>query len=47
MHLRTVFIGPVRLSGFAKSSAESNTAKASASGVKGVRLVKNEIAIRP
>ena len=39
--------GTVMLSGFAKSSTERNTAENIARGVKGVKLVKNEIAIRP
>ena len=39
--------GTVMLSGFAKNSAEKNTAEAIARGVKGVKLVKNEITIRP
>jgi osmotically-inducible protein OsmY len=47
MYLRTTLIGTVMLSGFAKSTAERNTAEAIARGVKGVRLVKNEIAIHP
>jgi len=42
MYLRTALIGTVMLSGFAKSTAE-----AIARGVEGVRLVKDEIAIRP
>ena len=39
--------GTVMLSGFAKNSAERNTAEAIARGVKGVVSVKNEIAVRP
>lgn len=39
--------GTVMLSGFAKNSAERNTAEAIARGVKGVVAVKNEIAVRP
>ncbi len=39
--------GTVMLSGFAKNSAERNTAEAIARGVKGVKQVKNEIAVRP
>ena len=39
--------GTVMLSGFAKSSTERSTAENIARGVKGVKLVKNEIAIRP
>lgn len=39
--------GTVMLSGFAKSSAERNTAEVIARGVKGVVAVKNEVAVRP
>ena len=39
--------GEVMLSGFAKSSIEKNTAESIAMKVKGVKAVKNEIAIRP
>ncbi len=39
--------GTVMLSGFAKSSTEKNTAGNIARGVNGVKMVKNEIAIRP
>jgi osmotically-inducible protein OsmY len=39
--------GTVMLSGFAKSSNERMTAENIARGVSGVRLVKNEIAVRP
>ena len=39
--------GTVMLSGFAKSSAERMTAENIARGVNGVRMVKNEIAVRP
>lgn len=39
--------GTVMLSGFAKSSTERNTAESIARRVNGVKLVKNEIAIRP
>jgi osmotically-inducible protein OsmY len=39
--------GTVMLSGFAKNSAERNTAEAIARGVKGVVAVRNEIAVRP
>ncbi len=39
--------GEVMLSGFAKSSLEKNTAESIAMKVKGVRMVKNEIAVRP
>ncbi len=39
--------GTVMLSGFAKSSTERMTAENIARGVSGVRLVKNEIAVRP
>jgi osmotically-inducible protein OsmY len=35
------------LSGFAKNSLERNKADVIARGVKGVKSVKNEIAIRP
>ena len=39
--------GTVMLSGFAKNFTERNTAETLALGVTGVRLVKNEIAVRP
>lgn len=39
--------GTVMLSGFAKSSNEKYTAQSIAQGVNGVKMVKNEIAIRP
>ena len=39
--------GTVMLSGFAKNQAEKSTAETIARGVNGVRLVKNEIAVRP
>jgi hyperosmotically inducible protein len=39
--------GTVMLSGFAKNTAERNTAEAIARGVKGVVAVKNEITVRP
>ena len=39
--------GTVQLSGFAKSSAEKAQAEALARGVKNVRAVRNDIAIRP
>lgn len=39
--------GTVMLSGFAKNSAERNTAEAIARGVKGVVSVRNEITVRP
>lgn len=39
--------GTVMLSGFAKSALERNTAESIARKVKGVKAVKNEIAIRP
>ena len=39
--------GTVMLSGFAKSNMERSTAEKIARGVNGVKLVKNEIAIRP
>jgi hyperosmotically inducible protein len=39
--------GTVMLSGFAKNAAERTTAGEIASQVKGVKSVKNEIAVRP
>lgn len=39
--------GTVMLSGFAKSNAERNLAESIARDVTGVKLVKNEIAVRP
>ncbi len=39
--------GTVMLSGFAKNSTEKSTAEALAWKVNGVKVVKNEIAIRP
>lgn len=39
--------GTVMLSGFAKNFAEKNTAETIARGVNGVKMVKNEITIRP
>jgi len=39
--------GTVMLSGFAKSSNERATAESIARNVNGVKLVKNEIAVRP
>ena len=39
--------GTVMLSGFAKNATERNTAETIARQVNGVKLVKNEIAIRP
>lgn len=39
--------GTVMLSGFAKSSTEKYAAQSIAQGVNGVKLVKNEIAVRP
>jgi osmotically-inducible protein OsmY len=39
--------GTVMLSGFAKSSAEKATAERIARDVNGVKMVKNEIVIRP
>jgi hyperosmotically inducible periplasmic protein len=39
--------GTVQLSGFAKSAAEKAQAEAIARGVKNVRAVKNDIAVRP
>lgn len=38
--------GTVQLSGFAKSAAEKSNAERIARGVKGVRSVKNELAVR-
>ncbi len=39
--------GTVMLSGFAKSVTEKDTAEGIARGVKGVKSIKNEIAVRP
>ena len=39
--------GTVMLSGFAKNSTERTTAESIARGVNGVKMVKNEIAVRP
>jgi hyperosmotically inducible protein len=39
--------GTVMLSGFAKNSTEKSTAEAIARRVNGVKMVKNEIAVRP
>ena len=39
--------GTVMLSGFAKNSAEKASAETLAAKVKGVKVVKNEIAVRP
>ena len=39
--------GTVMLSGFAKNSTEKTTAESLAWKVKGVKAVKNEIAVRP
>ena len=39
--------GTVMLSGFAKSDNEKTTAETMARGVNGVKLVKNELSIRP
>jgi hyperosmotically inducible protein len=39
--------GTVMLSGFAKNAAERNTAESIARGVNGVKMVKNEITVRP
>jgi hypothetical protein len=39
--------GTVMLSGFAKSGLERNKAATIAQGVRGVKSVKNEIAVRP
>lgn len=46
IHVETLK-GTVLLSGFAKNSAERNTAESIARGVNGVRLIRNEITIRP
>jgi hyperosmotically inducible periplasmic protein len=39
--------GTVMLSGFAKSMNEKSTAESIARNTKGVKMVKNEIAVRP
>lgn len=39
--------GTVMLSGFAKNAAEKSTAESIARKVNGVKIVRNEIAIRP
>jgi osmotically-inducible protein OsmY len=39
--------GTVLLSGFAKNGTERSTAEAIARNVSGVRMVRNEIAVRP
>lgn len=39
--------GTVMLSGFAKNGTERSTAENIARGVNGVKMVKNEIAVRP
>lgn len=39
--------GEVMLSGFAKNATEKSTAESIARDVKGVKAVKNEIAVRP
>jgi hyperosmotically inducible periplasmic protein len=39
--------GTVMLSGFAKNSTEKSTAETIAMKVKGVKMVKNEISVRP
>ena len=39
--------GTVMLAGFAKSATEKSTAESIARNVKGVKAVKNEIAVRP
>jgi hyperosmotically inducible periplasmic protein len=39
--------GTVMLSGFAKNSTEKDTAERIAMNVEGVKMVKNEIAVRP
>jgi len=46
IHVETLN-GTVMLSGFAKSSTERDTAGRIAMAVKGVRVVKNDIAVRP
>ncbi len=39
--------GTVMLSGFAKNATEKSTAERIARGVSGVKMVKNEISVRP
>ena len=39
--------GTVMLSGFAKNATEKSTAESIARNTKGVKAVKNEIAVRP
>lgn len=39
--------GTVMLSGFAKNATEKSAAESIARGVNGVKMVKNEIAVRP
>jgi len=39
--------GTVMLSGFAKNATEKSTAESIAMNTKGVKMVKNEIAVRP
>lgn len=39
--------GTVMLSGFAKNSLEKSTAESIARGTKGVKSVRNEVAVRP
>jgi len=39
--------GTVMLSGFAKDSTEKSTAETIAMNTKGVKMVKNELAVRP
>ncbi|MBK6006828.1 BON domain-containing protein [Ramlibacter ginsenosidimutans] len=46
IHVETLN-GTVMLSGFAKNPAEKSTAEAIARDTKGVKSVKNEIAVRP
>ena len=41
------FKGTVMLSGFAKNATEKSTAESIAMNVKGVKSVKNQIAVRP
>ena len=46
IHVETLN-GTVMLSGFAKNTSEKNAAGAIARDVNGVKVVKNEIAVRP
>ena len=45
MYFRTTLAAA--LSGFAKSTTEKSTAGSIAANVKGVKQVKNEVAVRP